>query len=102
MIDGLNKINELRLERGWTIYRLADEAGVTQSTLANMIARNSTPSIRTLEQLCCAFGITLAEFFSEDNDTSQEDLTLLSNFRKLDKNEQEVVLKMISGLTKNN
>ncbi|MEG1814125.1 MAG: helix-turn-helix transcriptional regulator, partial [Clostridia bacterium] len=41
------------------------EAGLSQSTVANIFNRNTTPSIATLEAICEGFGITLGQFFSE-------------------------------------
>ena len=39
---------------------------VTQSTIASMKARNSPPKVDILQAICNAFGITLAQFFLED------------------------------------
>ncbi|MCI8287418.1 MAG: helix-turn-helix transcriptional regulator [Lachnospiraceae bacterium] len=52
--------------RNWTEYRLAKKCGLSESTLANVFRRNTTPSIPTLEALCKGFGITLSQFFAED------------------------------------
>ncbi|MEG9430655.1 MAG: helix-turn-helix transcriptional regulator, partial [Christensenellaceae bacterium] len=65
MMDVLERINALRKERGWSIYRLADEAMLTQSTLSNMFTRKTMPSLYTLNQICEAFGITMSEFFND-------------------------------------
>lgn len=65
-MDILEKINKLRLERGWSVYKLAEESGLTQSTIANMFSRKTMPSISTLTQICNAFGISLSEFFSDN------------------------------------
>lgn len=66
-MDVLDRIDELRKERGWSINNLAMEAMITQSTLNNLYARHSEPKLSTLRTICQAFGITLAEFFSEDD-----------------------------------
>ena len=47
-MDILKRINQLREEKGWTMYKLADESMITQSTLANMYTRNTMPSLSTL------------------------------------------------------
>ena len=39
---------------------------MTQSTITNIFNHNTVPSIITLEAICKAFGITLAQFFAED------------------------------------
>lgn len=61
----LEKINELRKERGWSINYLAMEAMLTQSTVNNLFLRKTEPKLSTLTAICGAFGITLAEFFSD-------------------------------------
>ena len=58
------KIDGLCKERGWSTYKLAEEAGITPSTMFNMRSRGTLPSIITLNSICNAFGITLAEFFA--------------------------------------
>lgn len=101
MVDVLKKINDLRIKKGWSIYKLAEEAGLTQSTLSNMITRNSTPNIKTLEQICEAFGISLAEFFSENSESSDaEALTLITNYKSLCKRDQELIKNLINDMKK--
>ena len=64
-MDTNERIRQLMNEREWTEYRLAKEAGLSQSTIANLFRRNTIPSVVTLEAICSAMGITLAQFFSE-------------------------------------
>ncbi|MEG1515502.1 MAG: helix-turn-helix transcriptional regulator [Clostridia bacterium] len=64
-MDAKARIQQLLSERKWSEYRLAIEAGLSQSTVANIFIRNTTPSIATLEAICEGFGITLGQFFSE-------------------------------------
>ena len=78
-MDILKKINKMRLERNWSIYRLSIESGVSQSTLTNMFNRETLPSIITLECLCNAFGITMSDFFA--NPTEQ--VSLLSEEKEI-------------------
>ena len=69
-------------ERGWTDYRLAKEANLSPSTVTNMLNRDNAPTLPTLETVCKAFGITLAQFFSEGNGTdtlTEEQRALLRN-----------------------
>ena len=64
-MDAKAIIKELMEERGWSEYRLAIASGLSQSTVANIFNRNTTPSVATLESICNGFGITLAQFFAE-------------------------------------
>lgn len=61
------KIKELAEARGWTEYRLVKESKLAASIIANIYHRNTVPSIATLETICDAFGISLSQFFSNDN-----------------------------------
>lgn len=85
MIDKiLNKIDELRQERNWSVYKLACEAELSSSAIANMYSRKTYPSLPTLIGICNAFGITLGEFFqtiekSTYRDTFEEKCTRLSD-----------------------
>ena len=65
----LEKIDKMRKERGWSVNKLAMEAELTQSTIAHMFSRGTLPSLHTLRSICEAYGITMAQFFSDDEDT---------------------------------
>lgn len=64
-MDTHARLRQLMAERGWTAYRLSKESGLSESTLANIFKRNNVPSIDTLEAICAALHISLAQFFSE-------------------------------------
>ena len=101
-MDILRRIDELRRERNWSIYKLADEAGITQSTLANMFTRKTLPSLTTLTQLCEAFNMSLSEFFYEGKKGySLDESILIENYRKLKLNDKEIVNNLIKMLIKN-
>lgn len=61
----LDRIVEFRTAKGWSEYQLAEEAGMTQSTISSWYRRHVTPSISSLERICDAFGISLSQFFME-------------------------------------
>ena len=68
IINILDKITTLRLERGWSEYQLAAKSELTQSTISSWYRKNMLPSIPSLQRICDAFDITLSEFFIEDDD----------------------------------
>ena len=97
----LEKVKKLQEERGWSTYKLAYEAGLTQSTLSNMFTRGTCPTVDTLEKICEAFGISLAEFFESDNrkaHVSKEELELLNKYRALTDKEKDAVKSMVNAL----
>ena len=61
------KIDKIRSERNWSVYRLSMESGIPDSTLAKWFGTETAPSVAGIEQCCNAFGITLATFFAEGN-----------------------------------
>ena len=65
-MDILKKLNDLRLERNMSVYRLAELSGINQSTLANTFSRGTIPSVQNLEKICNTLGVSLAQFFTED------------------------------------
>ena len=97
-MDIINRIKDLAFERGWSVYQLSNEADIGQSTLTNMFTRKTLPSLVTLEKLCNAFGITLSQFFEDENGgckLSLQEKELLSNFRKLSKDKQKHLIGLI-------
>ena len=97
-MDCLERIRTLLEERGWSVYRLAQEAGVPQSTLANLFLRNNMPTVPTLERICQALGITMAEFFSQQPTLPpEEELTaqLLKEWAALSPAQKRLVLELV-------
>ncbi|MBO5098261.1 MAG: helix-turn-helix transcriptional regulator [Agathobacter sp.] len=69
MIDVLERITYYRKQKNWTEYQLAEQSGLTQSTISSWYRKNMLPNIASLEKICNAFGITLSQFFATDSDT---------------------------------
>ena len=85
--------------RNWTTYTLAEEAGVGQSTIANMFRKQQVPKIETLEKICKAFGITLSEFFA-DGETSEDNLELVSLIGTLSPKRKELTKEIVKEFQK--
>ena len=96
MFDILTRITEERLKRGWSEYRLAENSGITQSTISTWYRKQMQPSISSLEKICNGLGITLAQFFSlEPNSTlSEEQMQILNHWLRLDTDER-VAIKLL-------
>ncbi len=100
-MDVLKKINKLRLDRGWSVYKLSVESGVSQSTLTNMFNRETLPSITTLESICDAFSMTMAEFFYEDSDgIKMKDASVIELYHSLTPESQKTVVELMQQLKK--
>lgn len=66
----IDRIKGLCAARSWTIYRLAKEANINHAALNTMLRRTSIPSVPSLMKICDGFGITLAQFFSLEDETA--------------------------------
>ena len=100
MVNVLEKIDNLRKERGWSIYKLAEESELTQSTISNMFIRQTLPTISTLSQICDAFPITLAEFFDDTQINSNDELYILSIYKQLNNRDKQIVKNLIESMNK--
>lgn len=81
-------------------YRLSQLSGISQSSLGRIISQESLPSLITLEKICRALDVTLAQFFQEATtegmtDSQKEVLEIWNN---LSSQEKDIVLAMLRGL----
>lgn len=75
------RIKDLCSKKNMSQYELAKRAGMTQSSVSTLLNKGNVPRITTLEKVCQGFGITLAQFFAEDEeypDLSEEQLKVLN------------------------
>lgn len=101
MIDVLERITYYRKQRKWTEYQLAEEAGLTQSTISSWYRKNMIPSIPSLEKICNAFGITLSQFFAADDDNfslTARQKELLQEISHLSDPQQEALIEFFKTL----
>lgn len=99
-MDTQKRIRELMAERGWTDYKLAKEANLSHSTVTNMFNRNNAPTLPTLEAVCQAFGITLAQFFASDRETplTSEQQTLFAKWSTLTDRQKQILLDLMDSI----
>ena len=99
-MDAQKRIRELMEERNWTDYRLAKEANLSHSTVTNMFNRNNAPTLPTLEAVCRAFGITLALFFAEGEESrlTEEQQKLFSKWSTLTDRQKQILLELMDAI----
>ncbi len=100
-MDVIERIKELTKKRGWSQYRLAHEADLSMSTISNIFSRGTTPNVATLEILCNAFGITLAQFFTCEEEyfsVNSQQRRMLEYFGRLSGVQQEKLLDFLDSL----
>ena len=72
MIEVGNRIRQLRQEKGVTVNKLANLAGISQSYLREIELGNKQPTIMYLSYICDALGVSLKDFFSEEDLAQKE------------------------------
>ena len=60
------RIRHLRSKKGWSQERLAEEANIHRVYLAGIERGRRNPSLRNLENLAVALGISLPKLFESD------------------------------------
>lgn len=103
IMNVLERIVLLREERHWTEYQLAEHSGLTQSTISSWYRKNMLPSIPSLTKICDAFGITLSQFFLENEEHNTVSLTeyqleLLQAAQKLEPEQYKMLTNFLNSL----
>ena len=99
-MEVLERIDELRKQRGWSVNNLAMEAMLTQSTLNNLYVRRAEPKLSTLRAICAAFGISLAEFFRYEERPDDETGELLRRVETLSPEQKRALLLFLRASSK--
>jgi len=103
-MDVNEKLRKMLKNRGWTEYKMSKYSGLSESTIGNIFSRNTVPSIATLESICKAFGITLSQFFADDDSElveMNEDLKeLFNDWVSLSKEQKDAVRQLLKTMNK--
>lgn len=97
-MDVLNRIRQLRDRRGWSNYRLAKEAKISEGSLNNLFRLNNQPTLPTLEAICAGLDITLSQFFAQEQEAvvlNQEQRDMLDIWNTLNKEQKAALLELM-------
>ncbi|MCB7318597.1 helix-turn-helix domain-containing protein [Lacrimispora sp. 210928-DFI.3.58] len=97
MIDILQKITNQRTARNWTEYQLALRSGLPQSTISSWYRKEMLPSLPSLEKICNAFDMSMAQFLSDGNFTelSPSQKELLDKWELLTPSQKTAILELL-------
>ena len=65
-MDIATRIKFYREQKGYTVNKLANMAGISQSYLRAVELGQKNPTVETLSELCWALGLSLRDFFDDD------------------------------------
>lgn len=101
MKDVLDEITRLRLERNWSEYDLAKHSNLSQSTISTWYRKNQMPTVQSLEKICAGLGITLSQFFAEEEEAfylTAEQRNLLEHWSALTDEQKELFLRLFQTI----
>jgi transcriptional regulator with XRE-family HTH domain len=100
-MDILARLQQLMDERGWSMYRLAKECHLPESTIINSYRRQTQPSIATLDALCKGLGISISQFFAESDMVAltSEQKELFSLWINLNPEQKDAVLTVMRAFS---
>ncbi len=89
------RLKKLRTDQKLSVYRLSRISDVSENHIRTIEKGNSHPSVETLEKLLRPLGITMSEFFRDDESIifpSSYEKELLQAVRKLDAKKSDILL----------
>lgn len=100
-IDVLEQIKQMCRERKLSYYELAKRSEIPYSTLNTLLLKGTQPTLPTLRKLCAGLGISLQQFFAEEEDfrvLTEGQKECLSLFSVLTSEEQAMAIAYMKGL----
>ena len=97
----IDRIEQLCEQKQMSRYRLAQKSGISQSSISTLLNRQSVPTIQTLEKICKGLDMTLAQFFSEDDELpnlTEEQKRLLTTWNAMNEQEKALVEAYMQGI----
>lgn len=98
----IERIDEIMKKQKLTDYQLAKISGLSSSTISNMRKRNTVPSVATLEYMCKGMGITLSQFFADEQTlmypVTPEQKEFLDYYVLLSEEQQNLILELVKNL----
>lgn len=95
------KVDTLRLEKGWTIYELAKKAGVAPTTIYNWRDRLSSPTLSLLESVCSAFEITVIDFLLNEDELmalTEEQKEVMHLWNTLSSEQKKSIINLMKSM----
>ena len=94
------RITYLREQKGITVNKLANLAGISQSFLREIELGNKRPTIETVSYICDALEISLKDFFDDDLFKQFPENELLNEIYKLTPEQRKLFLQLLRSFQK--
>ena len=91
------RIRYFRELKGWSVNRLANKAGVSQSYLRDIELENKNPTVEFLSLICDTLEISLSDFF-DDADAAGDEDPLFQRIYQLDAEQRGALLAFLNTI----
>ena len=92
------RIKFFREQKGYTVNRLANIAGISQSYLRSVELGQKNPTVETLSEICWALDISLKDFFDDDTLASLQKDELLREIYSLTPRQRQNLANFLKSL----
>ena len=96
-MDYGSRLRKMRKAKKFSIYRLHEITGLSQGHISELEKGKNQPTIETLQRLLTPMGISLSEFFNEDNEISylnEREKELVATFRAMPDESAELYFQL--------
>ncbi len=101
MVDIVKKLENIRTNRGLSVYKVTQLADISQQTYYSWIKENVMPSMTSLKKVCNVLGVEITDILTDDSD-SLEFETLKSKWNMMTLSQKQSIMSIIDNYISNN
>ena len=101
MVDIVRKLENIRTNRGLSVYKVTQLADISQQTYYSWIKEDVMPSMTSLIKVCNVLGVEITEILTDDSD-SLEFETLKSKWNMMTLSQKQSIMSIIDNYINNN
>ena len=101
MVDIVRKLENIRANRGLSVYKVTQLADISQQTYYSWIKDNVMPSMTSLKKVCNVLGVEITDILTDDGD-SLEFETLKSKWNMMTLSQKQSIMSIIDNYISNN
>ena len=101
MVDIVKKLENIRTNRGLSVYKVTQLADISQQTYYSWIKEDVMPSMTSLKKVCNVLGVEITDILTDDSD-SLEFETLKSKWNMMTLSQKQSIMSIIDNYINNN
>lgn len=92
------RIKYFRSQKQYSVNKLANLAGISQSYLRDVELGKKNPTVEIVSYICDALNISICEFFDDQTQAQLSNNTLMSKIYKLSPEQQTALLAFLDTM----